>query len=215
MVLPWLCEFGWEATVLAVKPEYVQGVHDECLAKTLPPDLRVVWTNALSTRWTRCLGVRSLAYRAGRYLRHAGSELLRCEPFDALFFSTTVFPTMAFGPEWKRQFRVPYVLDFQDPWLSDYYEEHPQQRPPGGRLKYAFARWRAKCLEPRQSAKPHIVCVSPAYPPMFQRRYLTCPTNGLPPCPLLRLSRTSTFSVPARSARRRLTRRTANSTGFM
>jgi hypothetical protein len=55
---------------------------------------------------------------------------------------------MALGPRWKRQFGVPYVLDFQDPWLSDYYDEHPSVRPPGGRLKYGFSRWLAGRMEP-------------------------------------------------------------------
>jgi hypothetical protein len=172
MMLPWLQEFGWEATVLAVKPGYVEGVQDESLTKTLPSDLRVVRTDAFSASWTRRLGVGSLAYRAGPYLKRAGGELLRRERFDAAFFSTTVFPIMAFGPEWKKQFGVPYILDFQDPWLSDYYDEHPEVQPPGGRLKYRFARWRARHLEPLAVRDAtHILCVSRAYQTMLQRRY--------------------------------------------
>ena len=178
MALPWLREFGWEPTVLAVKPEWVEGVRDECLAKTLLPDLRVVWSDALPVKWTRRLGVGSLAYRAGRYLKRAGDELLRRERFDAVFFSTTVFPTMAFGLKWKQEFGVPYVLDFQDPWLSDYYEEHPERRPPGGRLKYGFARYLAKRLEPPAvRGAAHIVSVSPEYPKMLQRRYSELPDD--------------------------------------
>lgn len=172
MVLPWLREFGWEPTVLAVKAEYVEGVQDECLVRTLSPDLRVVRTNALPANWTRRFGIGGLAYRAGGNLKRAGDDLLRHERFDAVFFSTTIFPTMAFGPEWKRRFGVPYVLDFQDPWLSEYHAEHPQQRPPGGRFKYAFAHWRAKRSEPSTvRGAAHIVCVSPAYPRMLRKRY--------------------------------------------
>ncbi len=178
MASPLLREFGWEPTVLAVKPECVEGVRDEFLANTLPSDLRVVESDALSVKWTRCLGVGSLAYRAGRYLKRAGDQLLRRERFDAVFFSTTVFPTMAFGPKWKREFGVPYILDFQDPWLSDYYEEHPERRPPGGRLKYGFARYLAKRLEPRAvRGAAHIVSVSPEYPKMLQRRYPELPAE--------------------------------------
>ena len=172
MALPLFKEFGWEPTVLAVNPAQVEGFHDPLLAQTIPPDLRVIWTEALPVKWTRKLGVGSLAYRAGRHLKQAGEKLLRQEPFDLVFFSTTVFPVMAFGPIWRKQFGVPYVLDFQDPWRSDYYQTHPDQRPPGGRLKYGFVQWRASKLEPpavRDAA--HIVCVSQEYPKMFQRRY--------------------------------------------
>ncbi len=83
---------------------------------------------------------------------------------------------MALGPQWKSQFGVPYVLDFQDPWLSDYYKQHPDQRPPGGKLKYGFSRWRAKRLEPPAvRGAAHIVAVSAAYPKMFQSRYPELP----------------------------------------
>ncbi len=178
MALPWLREFGWEPIVLTVKPEFVEGVRDECLTKTLPPDLRVAESDALSVKWTRRLGVGSLAYRAGRYLKRAGDELLRRERFAAVFFSTTVFPTMAFGPKWKKEFGVPYVLDFQDPWLSDYYEEHPGVRPPGGRLKYGFSRRLAQRLEPSAvRGAAHIVSVSPEYPRMLRRRYSELPDD--------------------------------------
>jgi hypothetical protein len=178
MALPLFKEFGWEPTVLAVNPVQVEGFHDPLLAQMLPSDLRVVWADALSAKWTRRFGVGSLAYRAGRYLKHAGEKLLRQEQFDLVFFSTTVFPTMAFGPIWRGKFGIPYVLDFQDPWRSDYYKTHTEQQPPGGRLKYGFAQWRARRLEPpvvRDAA--HIVCVSPEYPKMFQRRYPELPDD--------------------------------------
>jgi hypothetical protein len=165
-------EFGWEPTVLAVNPAQVEGFHDPLLAQTIPSDVRVVWAAALPAKWTRRFGVGNLAYRAGRYIKRAGEKLLEQEQFDLVFFSTTVFPIMAFGPIWQKKFGVPYVLDFQDPWRSDYYKTHAEQRPPGGRLKYGFVQWRAGRLEPpavRNAA--HIICVSPEYPKMFQRRY--------------------------------------------
>jgi hypothetical protein len=172
MALPLFKEFGWEPTVLAVNPAQVEGFHDPVLAQTIPSDVRIVWSEALPAKWTRRFGVGSLAYRAGRYLKHTGEKLLKQEQFDLVLFSTTVFPTMAFGPTWREKYGVPYVLDFQDPWRSDYYRKHAEQRPPGGWLKYGFSQWRAGRLEPpavRDAA--HIICVSPEYPKMFQRRY--------------------------------------------
>ncbi|EFA71936.1 hypothetical protein CRD_02454 [Raphidiopsis brookii D9] len=38
---------------------------------------------------------------------------------------------MALGRIWHDKFNIPYVLDFQDPWLSDYYEKSGVT-PPGG-----------------------------------------------------------------------------------
>jgi hypothetical protein len=177
MALPYFEQFGWRPTVLAVRAECVQGVADPFLAQTLPAATRVVWTEALSAGWAQKLGIGSLAYRAWWHVRRAGEGLLSREPFDAVFFSTTQFPLMALGWRWKRQFSVPYVLDIQDPWYSDYYDQHPEQRPPGGRLKYGFSRWLARRQEPPAIREAgNVVCVSPAYPQMFMRRY-----PGLPP----------------------------------
>ena len=172
MALPYFEQFGWRPTVLAVRADFVEGVPDSFLAQTLPESTRVVWTGAMPAAWARKMGFGNLAYRAWRHIRRAGEELLRREHFDAVFFSTTQFPLMALGPRWKRQFSLPYVLDIQDPWLSDYYDQHPKLRPPGGRLKYGFAQWLAKRQEPPAIREAgNVVCVSPAYPEMFLRRY--------------------------------------------
>ena len=176
MALPYFEQFGWRPTVLAVRPEYVECVVDPVLAQTLPKNTCVVQTRASSVRWMRLVGVGSLAYRAMRHLRNAGHDLLLNEEFDLVFFSTTIFPIMALGPRWLRQCGVPYVLDFQDPWLSDYYVHHPNQRPPGGRLKYAVSRWLAKRLEPPTvCGASHVVSVSSAYSQTFLQRYPELP----------------------------------------
>jgi hypothetical protein len=172
MALPYLREFGWEATVLAVRPDCVEGVQDPLLERSLPPGLRVERVKALPARWTRLVGVGSLSFRASGAFARAGGELLRRERFDLVCFSTTEFPLMALGPRWRRDHGVPYVLDFHDPWVNDYYERHPAVRPPGGRLKHGFAQWLARRLERKTLLDAaHVLCVSPAYPEMFLGRY--------------------------------------------
>jgi hypothetical protein len=105
-------------------------------------------------------------------------DLLRREKFDLVFFSTTQFPFMALGPKWQRQFGVPFALDIQDPWWSDYYERHPDQTPPGGRVKYGIAQWLARRQEratvPRAAA---VMCVSAGYVETFRQRYPALPAE--------------------------------------
>ena len=110
--------------------------------------------------------------RALPYIARAGSRLLSRERFDLVFFSTTAFSLVALGPRWQRRFGVPFVMDLQDPWLSDYYDRPGAPPPPGGALKYALSKWLAATLEPytmRHVAR--VVSVSPAYPVALQRRY--------------------------------------------
>ena len=161
MSLSYLEEFGWSAHVLAVAPEFVEAERDLDLLKTIPPSTTVTRVPALPVRLTRWFGLGNLGLRAVVSLSRAGGQLLRREHFDLVYFSTTVFLVLALGPHWKRRLGIPYVLDMQDPWLNDYYQRSGMP-PPGGRIKYGFAQWQARCLEPstmRQAA--HILSVSP------------------------------------------------------
>ena len=164
LALPHLRERGWEPTVLAVAPEYAgTGVLDPLLEKTYPADIRVVRVRGLAPGATRWLGFGTLWWRCGRALRRAGEALLAAERFDLVFFTTTVFNTFSFGPQWRRKFGVPYVLDYQDPWINRYYERTGTP-PPGGALKFGVSQWSARRREPdavRNAAA--IITVSEAY----------------------------------------------------
>lgn len=178
MSLPHFAEFGWEATVLAVSPEYVEALQDCSLGQTVPESTRVIRTRALPVKQTRRLGVGNLGVRALPYLRKAGDKILREEHFDLVYFSTTVFSVMSLGPRWQRRWGVPYVLDFQDPWFSSYVHG-PNASPPGGAFKYGLSQRLSKILEPRTLRKAsHVISVSPAYPEMLKRRYRWLP-NGV------------------------------------
>src|SRR5882672_7859424 len=64
MSLPHFAEFGWEPTVLAVSPEYVEAVEDRSLLRTVPESTRVIRTRAFPVKQTRHLGVGNLGLRA-------------------------------------------------------------------------------------------------------------------------------------------------------
>jgi hypothetical protein len=172
MSLPYLAEFGWQPTILMIKPEYVEGRVDSTLLLTVPETTRVIRTKALSVKYTRRLGMGSLGVRALPFLREAGNKVLRNKGSDLIYFSTTMFPVMALGPYWRGRWQVPYVLDFQDPWLSNYYDSNHTPVPPGGRLKYGLSKYLARRLEPRAMRRvSHVVSVSPAYPRVLLARY--------------------------------------------
>jgi len=177
MCLPYLGEFGWEPHVLTVDPRFVEGFRDPGLAETVPDEVPVTRVGALPARLTRRFGLGSLGLRALGPLGRAGDRLLRTRRFDVVFFSTTIFPAMGLGPRWKRRRGVPYVLDMQDPWVSDYYQR-TGIRPPGGRIKYAFAQWLARRGEPRAMRDAaRVVSVSPDYPTVLRQRYPDLPAE--------------------------------------
>jgi len=171
MSLPYYRENGWEPVILAVGERWQDGVREAGLSHTVPADVRIEWCSALSLKWSRRLRLGSLGPRSFFSLRRRGAQLLRAEKFDLVFFSTTQFTCFSLGPLWQRRFGVPYVLDVQDPWRTDYYERPGSRKPPGG-WKYKIARLEARLLEGwcfRHAAA--VMSVSPTYLDDLRARY--------------------------------------------
>lgn len=171
MSLPYFQQFDWEPTVLTVDPHYINGVYDPLLTKTVPKETKIVSTPALPIQLTQRFGLGTLGWRALPYLAKTGSQLLTHQSFDLIYFSTTAFPTLSLAALWHRRFHIPYVIDFQDPWLSDYHQK-AGTTPPGGRLKYGLNQLFARIQEPKALRHvSHIISVSPKYPQVLCDRY--------------------------------------------
>ena len=167
--LPYFAEWGWEATVVMVKPEKMEGESDQTLLDTIPRNTRIIQVDAFDYRYTRKIGLGSLALRSLPFYRSTVSRLLKNEQFDLIYFSTTQFPVMILGPYWKKKFKIPYIIDMQDPWHTDFYQDKPKsERPP----KYWFSYRMNKVLEPIAMKKVDaIISVSEAYTLDLRKRY--------------------------------------------
>jgi hypothetical protein len=171
MSLPFYRDNGWEPVVLAVGERWQDGVREPELLATVPSGARVVCTGALPLRLSHLLGVGNIGLRAWLPLFWRGSRLLRREKFDLIFFSNTQFVTFCLGILWRLRFGVPYVIDVQDPWRTDYYERPGSSRPPGG-WKYQFARMQALLFEGRTFCRAGgVMSVSPSYLDDLRARY--------------------------------------------
>lgn len=167
--LPFFRDMGWEPHILAVDPVYVSGTRDGLLLQTIPDDVRVDHVPAIPAKWTRLLGVGSLALRSlGFYLR-AGNRILEWGDIDLVYFSTTAFPVIVLGRYWKYRYDIPYVIDLQDPWRLDYYLDQPtDERPP----KFWGAYGMHRILEPiAMTAVDGIISVSQDYCDTLADRY--------------------------------------------
>ncbi len=172
LVLPYLFAEGTATEVLCANAGMVAGSQDEWLALGMPSDVPIHRVDGFSLLWGKLPGFGTLSARALSALRHCGDELLSRGIFDLVYFSTTQFGIHVLGPEWKRKFGVPFVMDYQDPWVSDYYREHPDVVPPGGRMKYAVSSWLSRRQEPKVLRQcSGITSVSAAYPRQLQARY--------------------------------------------
>jgi hypothetical protein len=172
LALPFLRAHGWEPTVLAVEPNSIEhAVHEPKLLETFPADIRVVRVNGIPARLTRRVGIGSLWWRCRRALTRAGDRLLAGEKFDLVFLSTTQFGFFALGPRWRKQFGVPFVVDYQDLWKTDHYAQTGAM-PPGGRFKFAISQFSARRVEPRVlRMAAGVVTVSEHYGPALASRH--------------------------------------------
>jgi hypothetical protein len=171
LLAPHLPPYGWEPTVLTCRADAYEGKLDGVLPQWVPASLRVVRSPALPARVTRRFGIGDLGLRSFAGLFRTASDLLEKEAFDALFI--TIFPayTALIGPLLVRRFGVPFVLDYQDPWVSAWGTSVGGGRNGTADLKSRASRRLAEWLEPHAvRAASAITAVSPGtYEPILQR----------------------------------------------
>ena len=145
MSLPYFNNYGWEAEVVTVDPGYVDIVKDDLLLQSVPTSVKIHRVKAFNKKWTSKMGLGSIALRSLWFYKLKVDQLLKNQKFDLIYFSTTQFPVCILGAHWKKRFNIPYVIDMQDPWHSEYYKDKPKaQQPP----KYWFSYRLNKYLEP-------------------------------------------------------------------
>ena len=120
LLAPHLPRYGWTPTVLTVDPAYYEGKLDPGLAALVPEDLRVERVRAIPARVSRLIGIGDLGIRAMPALYRAANKLLSTEHYDAIY--VTIYPTYPalIGPMVKRRHHIPFILDYQDPWVSEW-----------------------------------------------------------------------------------------------
>ncbi|WP_443944234.1 hypothetical protein ACJVDH_15085 [Pedobacter sp. AW1-32] len=169
MSLPYLNELGWKATVITVDPKYCDFQQEPLLMETVPSEIKIVKVKAFSKTLTGKLGLGSIALRSLYFYRKEVNKLLKNERFDLIYFSTTQFPVTILGTYWKQKFGIPFVIDMQDPWHSEYYQDKPKNERP---KKYWFSYRLNKFLEPIAMQKVGgLISVSKGYLDTLVERY--------------------------------------------
>jgi glycosyltransferase involved in cell wall biosynthesis len=118
LLAPHLQDAGWTPTVVTLERSAYEGRLDPDLEALVPQSVRVVRAAAWPAAVTRQIGLGDLGLRALTGLRRTCHALLSRERFDALFITVyPVYPALL-GAGLKAAYRVPFVLDYQDPWVG-------------------------------------------------------------------------------------------------
>lgn len=169
MSLPYFENYGWVPEVVSVNPDLADCVKDPLLLNSLPKGITVHIVKALPKNLTSRFGLGSIALRSLYYYRKKVNQILKDKHFDLIYFSTTQFPVLVLGSYWEKKYGVPYVIDMQDPWHSEYYQTRPKnERPP----KYWFSYRLNKFLEPLSMKNVSgLISVSQSYIDTLVHRY--------------------------------------------
>jgi hypothetical protein len=169
MSLPYYKESGWDLEVVTVNPKFIEGFRDEFLNDTLPAQLKVHYVSALPTWLTRKVGLGSLSIRSFLFYFLKVNKLLKKEYFDLVFFSTTMFHVGALGAYWKWRFKIPFVVDLQDPWRNDFYIDKPKSEQPSKFwFAYQLLKWTEAIALPKCAG---LMAVSEGYLTEIKTRY--------------------------------------------
>ncbi len=140
-----LPEFGWEPIVLTTSPDYYESKTDPENEQLLPDSLQVIRTRALPASLMRKFGIGDIGMRTIGHHWRALSRLQREKKIDLIFIPVPPAVPMVLGRLANLRFGIPYVVDYIDPWVSEYYWTLPRkQRPPKWLAAYLLSR----CLEP-------------------------------------------------------------------
>jgi hypothetical protein len=166
--LAWeLPALGWDVEILTpapgeVRQDAIEPDADGFFAKDTPVHEVRAWFAPVFRLFTS----RSGSWRMALPMFWRGRRLLASGRFDLVYFTTTAFVLATCGSPWRRRFGVPYVLDFQDPWLL------PPQRYRGAGWKARLSAWLDPILE-KQAVRDAagLVAVSDAYSATLAQRY--------------------------------------------
>jgi hypothetical protein len=149
LLAPRLPEHGWVPTIVTVDPRDIGARTEPVLEQLVHGQIRVERVRAWGGRGGRFCGIGDLGLRALKPIERRCRELLRKEKYDALLITLPPHYTALLGPGLSRASGVPYLLDYQDPWIGAW--GATVGGGPGGTpdWKSRFSRRLALTLEPR------------------------------------------------------------------
>lgn len=151
-----LPEFGWEPVVVTTHWRHYEETLDWDLHALLPQDLRVIRTRALPVLPGRPVG--DIGLRAFPFHLRALRELARNGAIDFLHITVPSYYSALLGPRLWASHRVPYGVDYIDPWVHEW---------PGAQRRFSRA-WAAQklsgALEPMAVQQARLITgISPGY----------------------------------------------------
>ena len=115
----YLHEFGWQAHVVTVKPEFYEEKPDNDIVKTVHSSIKVYYTNAKKPpKKLRLIG--DIALRALPNLYKEALKIIKEQPIDFIWIPIPSFYTAILGRLLHTKTKIPYGIDYIDPWVNGF-----------------------------------------------------------------------------------------------
>ncbi len=109
---------GWKPIILTVKEDQIEGPLDYELNELLPADLEIERTSAIPIRPFRVIG--DMGLRCLWHHQRALEKICKKFKIDLIFIPGPPWFTFLLGPYFLKRYGIPFVIDYIDPWASDW-----------------------------------------------------------------------------------------------
>jgi hypothetical protein len=140
----YLPEFGWQPTVFTIDARDYEWPIDNQNGSLVPKNIEVVRTRALPVRFTRRIGIGDIGLRSLWAHWQTIRKLCKDKKFDLVFVSIPPYIPSILARMSFEHFKIPYVIDYIDPWVIPNYWKTFFKRP----LKRTLAHLLSLFLEP-------------------------------------------------------------------
>ena len=117
LVANYLSSYGWHPIVLTVHPDFYEERLDWDLCKAVSPDVEVIHVNAWKLQRPRVIG--DVGLRSFFSLYRQALSILRERKIDFIWIPIPSFYVALLGPLLYRKARIPYGIDYIDPWIRN------------------------------------------------------------------------------------------------
>jgi hypothetical protein len=110
---------GWRPIVIRADEATYTEAADPSLATLVPPTVDQIRTAAIPAGLARLAGIGDIGLRAYHALAVAVEKAVKLYVPEAVIITGSPFYPMLLSGRISKKMRVPVVLDFQDPWISE------------------------------------------------------------------------------------------------
>lgn len=156
-----LLEFGFKPIVLTVKEEFYEEKADAEFEKTFRNHYEVYRVSAFRIGKTRLIG--DIGLRAFVQLYKEARTIIKSQNIDFIWIPIPSFYTSLLGRMLHNKTKVPYGIDYIDPWVRDLNNQL--------NLRAILSQAVARILEPIAIKKASLITgvATPYYEPIFKR----------------------------------------------